>query len=746
MPQQETPIMTREEDRSAFLAIVGRPNVGKSSLLNRMIGQKVAIVSSKPQTTRTRIMGVLTEGADQLVFLDTPGLQKPRSRLDEYMARSVTESVAGVDACLLVTEVKAPVSHADRDLLERCRSMELPVVLAINKIDTLPDKSALMEQIALWADLYAFEAIVPVSAQDGSGVASDLIPELKKLCQPGGHFFDADTLTDQPERVIAGEIVREKLLRLLDKEIPHGAAVVVGPSPMSQLDPTLSELARAAVKTYKPVFISWISSTADAAVRRQLDQLPNSRLIAVRSPDEAMFAFGCLASRSASLNARRSPPKPRKNKLSAEALACIRLIFHRVREGGRHTLLPRELHELMRHLGLRPVDGRITHSLEEAQQAARELGWPVAIKASSTALGSRSASGLVFLNLDSAEALADAWKELTTNWAENSPWSQPDGVLVESMSQHAFERELRLGIRLDPVLGPVVEFGGAGLASTLYNDLSVALAPLSQDEAESLAHAPRYAQTLDAYRGLPPINWDELTDALGRLGDLAAALPALRSLRLEPVVPTDNGLLVIDASVALYDAPLIPRRDYPHLVLRPAPIEDQTEARARSGEPLILRALTENDFDAFRTFVMTLSDKSYFYRFHTATRPSTARLAALCRPSWIESGVWGLFAETGALVASGRWSAVQNGGNTDKEAEFGIAVLDSWQRQGLARILMNKLETEAFAEGFHTMVGLVLPGNEAMEHAMTALGYMLDNASAGDSREARRWIRRLQPS
>ena len=114
---------------------------------------------------------------------------------------------------------------------------------------------------------------------------------------------------------------------------------------MSQLDPTLSELARAAVKTYKPVFISWITSTADAAVRRQLDQLPNSRLIAVRSPDEAMFAFGCLASRSASLNARRSPPKPRKNKLSAEALACIRLIFHRVREGGRHTLLPRELHD-----------------------------------------------------------------------------------------------------------------------------------------------------------------------------------------------------------------------------------------------------------------------------------------------------------------------------------------------------------------------------------------------------------------
>ena len=227
MPQDFMMTENQREGRCAFVAIVGRPNVGKSSLLNRMLGQKVAIVSSKPQTTRTRIMGVLTEGEDQLVFLDTPGLHKPRSRLDEYMARSVTESVAGVDACLLVTEAGASVSHADRDLLERCRAQQLPVILAINKIDTLAEKSALMAQIAGWSGLYPFEAIVPVSAQDGSGIKSDLIPELRKLCQPGGHFFDEDTLTDQPERVLAGEMVREKLLRLLDKEIPHGAAVAV---------------------------------------------------------------------------------------------------------------------------------------------------------------------------------------------------------------------------------------------------------------------------------------------------------------------------------------------------------------------------------------------------------------------------------------------------------------------------------------------------------------------------------------
>lgn len=227
MPQDYMMTEDQREGRCAFVAIVGRPNVGKSSLLNRMLGQKVAIVSSKPQTTRTRIMGVLTEGEDQLVFLDTPGLHKPRSRLDEYMARSVTESVSGVDACLLVTEASSPVSHADHDLLERCRAQKIPVILAINKIDTLADKSALMAQIAEWNALYPFEVVVPVSAQDGSGVRSDLLPELKKLCQPGGHFFDEDTLTDQPERVLAGEMVREKLLRLLDKEIPHGAAVAV---------------------------------------------------------------------------------------------------------------------------------------------------------------------------------------------------------------------------------------------------------------------------------------------------------------------------------------------------------------------------------------------------------------------------------------------------------------------------------------------------------------------------------------
>ncbi len=219
-------MVNNTQEKSAFIAIVGRPNVGKSSLLNAMLGQKVAIVSNKPQTTRTRIMGVLTQGPYQLVFIDTPGLLKPHNRLGEYMVKSVTESVSGVDACLLVVEAGKKISPADLELIEKFKSLEMPAVLAINKIDLLSDKSAIIAQISELSQLYDFDAVVPISAIDGNGV-KDLTAELEKLAMPGGHFFDEDTLTDQPERVLAGEIVREKLLRLCDKEVPHGIAVVV---------------------------------------------------------------------------------------------------------------------------------------------------------------------------------------------------------------------------------------------------------------------------------------------------------------------------------------------------------------------------------------------------------------------------------------------------------------------------------------------------------------------------------------
>ena len=213
-------------DKSAFIAIVGRPNVGKSSILNRILGQKITIVSSKPQTTRTRIMGVLTEGETQLVLIDTPVIHKPRTELGKYMVRSIDESVAGVDACLLVTEACRNITDTELKLMEKFEAMGVPAILAINKIDTVKDKSDLMLQIARYSEKYDFDAVVPVSAQTGSGI-DQLKDELKKQAQEGGHLFDEDTITDQPERVLAAEMIREKMLRLLDKEIPHGTAVVI---------------------------------------------------------------------------------------------------------------------------------------------------------------------------------------------------------------------------------------------------------------------------------------------------------------------------------------------------------------------------------------------------------------------------------------------------------------------------------------------------------------------------------------
>lgn len=213
-------------DKSAFIAIVGRPNVGKSSILNRLLGTKIAIVSSKPQTTRNRITGVLTEGEYQLVFFDTPGMHKPKNSLGKYMVRSINESVGGVDCCMLVVEAdKSPV-QTELDFIDKFKALGMPAILVINKIDMIKDKEILMKQILEYSKLYDFEAIVPVSASDGNGM-NELLEELKNQASEGGHFFEDDTLTDQPERVIASEIIREKILRLCNAEIPHGTAVVI---------------------------------------------------------------------------------------------------------------------------------------------------------------------------------------------------------------------------------------------------------------------------------------------------------------------------------------------------------------------------------------------------------------------------------------------------------------------------------------------------------------------------------------
>ncbi len=211
---------------SAFIAIVGRPNVGKSSLLNTLVGQKVAIVSDKPQTTRNRIMGVLTRDTVQLVFLDTPGTHRPRTRLGDFMVKSIGEAMSGVDVGVLVVEPTATVRDSERELLQKFRAQKLPVVLVINKVDTVEEKASLLTCIDAWRQEGEFAAIVPVSALTGEGT-EELLAELSAYTFESPHFFPADAVSDQPEKVLASELLREQMLRSLRDEIPHGIAVVI---------------------------------------------------------------------------------------------------------------------------------------------------------------------------------------------------------------------------------------------------------------------------------------------------------------------------------------------------------------------------------------------------------------------------------------------------------------------------------------------------------------------------------------
>lgn len=212
--------------KTAFIAIVGKPNVGKSSLLNKILGQKIAIVSSKPQTTRTKIMGVLTEGEIQLVFTDTPGFHRAHNKLGEKMNAAVGDTVGGVDACLFLTEPCGELNEQELQLIQMFKKQKLPVILAINKIDMIKDKKELLDRIVYLTSYYDFQAVVPISAQNGDNI-DELKAELDKLTFESPHYFPDDTLTDQPERVLVAEIIREKILRLMDKEIPHGIAVAI---------------------------------------------------------------------------------------------------------------------------------------------------------------------------------------------------------------------------------------------------------------------------------------------------------------------------------------------------------------------------------------------------------------------------------------------------------------------------------------------------------------------------------------
>ena len=211
--------------KNAMITIAGRPNVGKSTLTNALVGEKVAIVSNKPQTTRGRITGILNRGDTQFVFMDTPGFHRARTRLGEYMDDVVRESVSGVDAVVLVVEPIPSVGAQETELIAQLCANRVPAVLAVNKIDTV-EKPVLLSVIAAYAAAMDFAAIVPISARTGDGLP-ELLGELEKFAAEGEHLFPDDMYTDQPEKQLCAEMLREKLLWCLDKEVPHGTAVEV---------------------------------------------------------------------------------------------------------------------------------------------------------------------------------------------------------------------------------------------------------------------------------------------------------------------------------------------------------------------------------------------------------------------------------------------------------------------------------------------------------------------------------------
>jgi len=211
--------------KSAMITIAGRPNVGKSTLTNQIVGEKIAIVSNKPQTTRNRICAVLNRGDTQLVFMDTPGFHKARTRLGDYMVNVVNEAVAGVDAIILLVEPVANVGTQEQELISQIKAAKVPCVLVVNKIDTV-EKADLLAVIAAYMQVHAFDAVVPVSAKTGEGV-EELLDEVSGFAPEGPQLFPDDMVTDQPDRQIIAEIIREKLLWCLEREIPHGTAVEV---------------------------------------------------------------------------------------------------------------------------------------------------------------------------------------------------------------------------------------------------------------------------------------------------------------------------------------------------------------------------------------------------------------------------------------------------------------------------------------------------------------------------------------
>ena len=589
-------------------------------------------------------------------------------------------------------------------------------------------------RLAVIANGSGFAALTASAAQsrgiDLHGLSNSTIKELQDA-------YPSQQIAVNPINVgvtAQAERYRKTLQIVLQDPMIDGALVVVGPGPVSTIDPTLRYLAKTAAGSYKPVLTAWVSDRTTRSVRKQLRSVPNAPITAIQSPVAAAYAFASLAEHANQRARRLRVPLCDDVDISPEALAEARAVIRKTLNSGRHALSAADATRVLELFGLRSVPMRFAATDDEAVTHAEALGWPVALKVQAEGLGHKSDAGGVVLDIADADTLRRAWQQMMENVTARSPFTPIDGAIVQKMMPHAFVRELRLAVTHDNVLGPVMEFGAGGLGADIYQDTVAALPPLDLNTAQDLVNAARISKALGNYRGLDAADRTVFARALCKLSHLAVLIPAVRDITVNPVVWTAEGPSALDSSINLCDRPLEPDLDFTHLTICPPPVEDVLSVPIKDGR-LTLRPLLQRDFCELRAFMKRLSEKSVYLRFHACVQISDDRITDLCTFDRARESAWVLSDEEG-IHGVARWHLTGEA----HEAEFGIVVEDGWQRRGLARHLMRKVEDSALEHGITRLVGHVLKGNEAMHGMMTALGF---TRIESDARDTDPWVKTL---
>ena len=537
---------------------------------------------------------------------------------------------------------------------------------------------------------------------------------------------------------------RETLEALLGDPGLDAVLTIAAPNPALDFDAVVREVALAAQTSVKPVGLAWVSGQRSAAVKRILAEKPDARVCAVRSPDDAARALGLLAQQTQLVRARRLPPAGPRPRLGRERTEALRRMVEEALAARRHALTGNERARFFSLLGVRSVATERAPDADDAVRAALDLGFPVVLKADAPGLARKAELGLVELTLFAPEDVRTAFERLRGAYEaiENLPlWT---GVVVEKMHPHMPERELRFAIVRDHVWGPTLEFGQGGLSGELHPEFAAALPPVSLDVARQTVRRPAVARTFGGFRGMPPVDTDRAAELLCHLSDVAAAIPAIREIRIDPLVPEPDGFLALDAGVWLWDGPVRPEPNHPHLTLGAPPETAGDDVfTAKDGTRYRARPVEEDDFPRVFEFISGLSEKSFFLRFHSSARLSEERVAALCRIDYRRAVAWADVCGDGAggerIACLGRVSLADPAECPD-EAEFGVVVADRDQRRGLATRMMARLEDEALRLGAKAIFGIVLRGNDGMSAMMEKLGYV----RASDERDTIRWRKILR--